>query len=148
MIAIGGESLANITPWFMYLIFKDGVRRYKCGGSLINKSWMVTAAHCFCSDNHKFFKCKKKGRLLMPMGYSPKRDVQIVFAIQPKRLRYTGSGNSRQIGKLVIHSKFKVTGNDLKIDDALGLVSKNKPPILSSIFANILLFLLSSLNNI
>ena len=102
---LGGSWRKFPKPWFMSIVFKDGYRNYKCGGTLLNKNWMVTAAHCFCSDHSKYFKCKRKGTLLTPTGYKLKHDVKIHLNIHP------GAGRvERRIAKLVIHPKYKLNG--------------------------------------
>ena len=81
---------------------------------MINKIWVITAAHCFCADNgNKFFKCKKRGKVWIPTGHNPKRDVKIVYNIQPTQMRYSGDSNTRKVDKLIIHSKYDLKGYDI-----------------------------------
>ena len=44
-IRIVGGCMAGHVPWYVYIII--GITN-KCGGVLINKFWVLSAAHCFC----------------------------------------------------------------------------------------------------
>ena len=43
---IVGGCLAGHVPWYVFFLI-DGTS--KCGGVLINKFWVLSAAHCFCA---------------------------------------------------------------------------------------------------
>jgi hypothetical protein len=40
---IGGTESPNVFPWVAALMFDNS---FRCGGSLITREWVLTAAHC------------------------------------------------------------------------------------------------------
>ena len=62
---IVGGCLAGHIPWYV-LILHDALKYIgpppKCGGVLINKFWIISAAHCFCAhpkDKDVDLPCKR-----------------------------------------------------------------------------------------
>ena len=55
---VGGCRAGHI-PWYVLILHGNGA---KCGGALINKFWILSAAHCFCMESLKFHCKEKEGR--------------------------------------------------------------------------------------
>ena len=42
----GSQAEHGAYPWMVYIESKESDEAAKCGGTIIHKHWMVTAAHC------------------------------------------------------------------------------------------------------
>ena len=46
---MGGYDPIDVRPWMARI--EVGMERGRCGGSLVNHRYIITAAHCFCYDS-------------------------------------------------------------------------------------------------
>nr|XP_046272464.1 tryptase-2-like [Scatophagus argus] len=46
---VGGQSASKGSwPWMVHLnITSNGINKWRCGGTILNSEWVLTAAHCF-----------------------------------------------------------------------------------------------------
>ena len=112
------EDIKNITrvvegyepwhrPWMTFIQIRKEKSKYKCGGSIINNYWILSAGHCFCEQ----LKCKpskpsqrKKGGNLR-IDYKPEDHIRIITGLKDTDL-YQENKSKYQISepvKIFIH---------------------------------------------
>ena len=86
---IVGGCKAGHVPWYVFFLI-DG--QFKCGGALINKVWVLSAAHCFCER----FPCErvpvgKEGGSKWKINYniSDFNMIQVTSSLPPSTSRPT-----------------------------------------------------------
>ena len=57
---MGGKETEHSMPWMVFVM--AGIM--KCGGSLINNQFVLTAAHCFCTRISKIYNFEGKCLIL------------------------------------------------------------------------------------
>lgn len=101
---IGGNVAdSNAWPWMTGLIFKNRASSFQgqyCGGSLISKQWVLTAAHCVQEQN--------------------KTTIDVVIN-QPNLTINTGERLA--IERIILHPLF----NDITLDNDIALIKLNRP---------------------
>jgi len=104
-----GEYL--IRPWMAHIyIKKDSMQTMECTGSLLNKKWVITAAHCFCGTvracpvEHqgfeKFWPPEGDGDVVKG---KPNRKIKVQFGTKATAQEYR---KWHKIVKLVIHPDY------------------------------------------
>ncbi|XP_030641070.1 chymotrypsin-like elastase family member 2A [Chanos chanos] len=75
---VGGEDArAHSWPWQISLqVFRDGNWLHSCGGTLISKDWVLTAAHCITGDTYRLYLGKQ----------NLKEDEEGSVAIPPEKI--------------------------------------------------------------
>ena len=112
MFRIVGGCSAGHTPWYVFIKLETTKR---CGGSLINKFWVLSAAHCFCHkedpDEKKQMICKRndENQLVPIYDISNKHNLKvyigsegntdIIHSVSPWKSAFG-------VSELIIHHKY------------------------------------------
>ena len=105
----GVDAMRKQWPWMVHINYKPyGERRKQCGGSLIAKNWVITAAHCLQPVKAIYRSCRDCLKLHMGV-----HDFSLPF--EPARI-------ALGVKRIVIHDGFDMSGlqNDIaliEVDD-------------------------------
>ena len=65
-------------PWMTFIQIQKDNSKFKCGGSIINNYWILSAGHCFCEQ----LKCKSTKRGNLIIDYNPQEHIQIITGLK------------------------------------------------------------------
>jgi len=103
---IGGEDVKNSNPWFVYIRIqpRTTTATLRCGGTLLNQRWALTAAHCFCDVKleEKNMRCKRTKTGLLVPDYNLDQ-YSLYFGIKVSQVGYAIDDNVRGIKEVIIH---------------------------------------------
>ena len=82
-------------PWLTFIQIKKDESKFKCGGSIINNYWIISAGHCFCEQ----LKCKPTKSGNLRIDYNPQEHIRIITGL--KDIDLYQSDNTNQISEPV-----------------------------------------------
>ena len=86
-------------PWMVFIQIQALDSDFRCGGSIINRYWILSAGHCFCE--HLDCNQEKGGRL--QINYKPQNHIRLVVGLKDVNI-YTIKQHKKMIPeKIVIH---------------------------------------------
>jgi len=105
---VGGWEATEVVPWIVSLVYtgRDIPTLKFCGGSIINESWVLTAAHCV-------------------IGMAPSEFFIIAGVID---LEWTAGGQGRSIKKIKMHNRY----NDSSLINDIALLKLQSPLVLNN----------------
>ena len=67
-------------PWMTHIqiLNKKTKKRFKCGGSIINNYWILSAGHCICEE----LKCKPSKQGNLKIDFTPQDHIRIVTGLK------------------------------------------------------------------
>ena len=108
---VGGAPTKGQRPWIVGILIGN---IYKCGAALLNRQWLVSAAHCFCWQ-------------INPCLPTWTMDIEAVIGIKDLSKAHVFQSSIYKISKLILHPDYNQTGAS-EHDVALLKLNEKVPP--------------------
>lgn len=112
-IVNGYEPL--VRPWLVFIQLKQNeYSRARCAGTLVNKLWVLSAAHCFCTSPLNCVRRRIKastGAQALVTDYKPRDMVMVILGIKDLTVATLRafSHTRYEVSKVVLHPGYQPT---------------------------------------
>nr|CAD7428579.1 unnamed protein product [Timema monikensis] len=124
LVAGGRMVMPTELPWLAVLIYKDNLR---CGGSLINEQFILTAAHCLVDDDNRPRQLQS-----VVLGEHNRSSIEDCYEKQGRKI-CADTPISFLIEDIIVHPEYKPNMNNNIAKADIALIKLNKKAKLSDI---------------
>nr|CAD7403818.1 unnamed protein product [Timema cristinae] len=122
LVAGGRMVMPTELPWLAVLIYKDNLR---CGGSLINEQFILTAAHCLVDDDNRPRQLQS-----VVLGEHNRSSIEDCYEKQGRKI-CADTPISFLIEDIIVHPEYKPNMNNNIAKADIALIKLNKKAKLS-----------------
>ncbi len=111
---VGGQEVKSARPWMVYVEITavQSGHKFHCGGAIINRRFVLSAAHCACDA----LPCRiDEAKDELHIDYKPEDHLMIYVGFRDAKSRSTNRDNVYRVIEAKVHEKYRQDFHDLAL---------------------------------